>query len=70
MFLFNTDIKEKKCVKRLTKIIDDDLGYRLLLDYIRLVQTLLGWQNVSATTDKIDLPYKSIHWFQIQIQQK
>ena len=54
--------KKRNAVKRLTKIIDDDLGYRLLPGlYQTSSNSTLGWQNVSATTDKIDLPYKSIH---------
>ena len=54
--------KKRNAVKRLTKIIDDDLGYRLLPGlYQTSSNSILGWQNVSATTDKIDLPYKSIH---------
>jgi len=54
--------KKRNAVKRLTKIIDDDLGYRLLPGlYQTSSNSTLGWQNVSATTDKIDLTYKSIH---------
>jgi hypothetical protein len=53
--------KKRNAVKRLTKLISDDLDYRLLPGlYQTSSNEITGWQNVSATTDNINLPKQSI----------
>ena len=47
--------RKRNAIKRLTKIIDDDLGYKVLPGLYATCNPKndLCWQNIAATTDKI-----------------
>ena len=55
--------KKRNAIKRVVKLLDDNLGYKVLPGLYATCnpKSDLCWQNIAATTDKINLPYKSIN---------
>ena len=55
--------KKRNAIKRVVRLLDDDLGYKVLPGLYATCNPNddLCWQNIAATTDKINLPYKPIH---------
>ena len=59
--------KKRNAIKRIARLLDDDLNYKVLPGLYATCNPKndLCWQNIAATTNKVDLPYRPIHLAQM-----